>query len=90
VEIEFDPAKDERNRRDRGLPLILAVQVLANLVIEFQDNRRDYGEQRMIAFGLIGPRLHCLVYTTRGATIRPISLRKANRKEIDQWHPSPP
>ena len=40
----------------------------------------------MIAFGRIGARLHCLVYTT----LRPISLRKANRKEIDQWHPNPP
>ena len=90
MEIEFDPAKDERNRRDRGLPLLLAVEVLANLVIEFEDTRQDYGERRMIAFGRIGARLHCLVYTTRGTTLRPISLRKANRKEIDQWHPNPP
>ncbi len=90
MEIEFDPAKDERNPRDRGLPLILAVEVLANLVIEYQDTRQDYGEHRMIAFGLIGRRLHCLVYTTRSNTLRPISLRKANRKEIDRWQPNPP
>jgi uncharacterized DUF497 family protein len=44
----------------------------------------------MIAFGRIGARLHCLVYTTRGTTLRPISLRKANRKEIALWHPNPP
>ena len=44
----------------------------------------------MIAFGRISARLHCLVYTTRGTTLRPTFQRKANRKEIDQWHPNPP
>lgn len=63
VEIEYDPAKDARNIRDRGLSLRLGAAVLANLVGEFEDDRRDYGEQRMVGFGPVAGRLLCVVYT---------------------------
>jgi len=38
-------------------------------------------EERFIALGLIGERLHSLVFTVRGNAVRVISLRKANRRE---------
>jgi uncharacterized DUF497 family protein len=47
----------------------------------WQDTRRDYGEARMIALGLIGTRLYCVVYVDRENVRRVISLRKANNKE---------
>ena len=53
------------------------------LIIE--DNRRDYGETRYRAMGLIGSRLHALVFTTRGEKVRVISLRKANRREVKSY-----
>lgn len=53
------------------------------LVVE--DDRKDYGEVRMIALGFIGARLHHLVYTERGEAIRVISLRKANMREIGRY-----
>jgi uncharacterized DUF497 family protein len=89
VEIEFDPAKDAKNRRERGLPLALGAVVLANLVVEFEDDRRDYGERRMIAVGTIAGRLHVCVYTMRGTMRRILSLRKANPKEVRKWQGSP-
>lgn len=49
------------------------------------DDRRDYGEVRLEATGLIGNRLHVLVFTTRGAAVRVISLRKANTREEARW-----
>lgn len=45
------------------------------------DTRRDYGEERFIALGLIGDRVHVCVFTDRDRTRRIISLRKANRRE---------
>ena len=45
------------------------------------DDRYDYGEVRFQALGMIGARLHMLVYTMRGPKVRPISLRKANLRE---------
>lgn len=45
------------------------------------DLRRDYGEDRYIAFGSIGGRLHTLIFTPRGGQVRIVSLRKANPRE---------
>ena len=49
------------------------------------DLRHDYGEVRVEATGLIGDRLHVLVYTRREGSFRIISLRKANPREIERW-----
>ncbi len=53
------------------------------LIIE--DNRRDYGETRYRAMGLIGSRLHALMFAARGEKVRVISLRKANRREVKNY-----
>ena len=47
----------------------------------FADERRDYGEERQFARGMIGERLFVIVFVLRGDTTRLISLRKANRRE---------
>jgi uncharacterized protein len=82
VEIRFDPAKNEANVRKRGLPFSLVKDEFdwsSAQVIE--DTRRDYGERRFRAFGLIGSRMHAVVYTWRAGAMHVISLRKANRRE---------
>ena len=42
---------------------------------------RRSGERRTIATGLIGSRLHVVVYTMRGDLRRIISVRRANARE---------
>jgi uncharacterized DUF497 family protein len=79
--IEFDPAKDAINVRVHGVSLAQAEALLQGFIFGWQDKRRDYGEARMIAIGEIGAREFVCVYTLRGDVIRPISLRRANRKE---------
>ena len=49
------------------------------------DLRNDYGEVRLRVTGLIGDRLHVLIYAPRGTDDRIISLRKANSREADRW-----
>ncbi|MBW6932315.1 BrnT family toxin, partial [Salmonella enterica subsp. enterica serovar Weltevreden] len=56
--------------------------VVAKILI---DERRQYGETRYIAYGPIGTRLHCLVFTIRGDTLPAISLRKANFREVRDY-----
>lgn len=85
MKIEFDPEKDAQNVRERRVSLRLGGAVLANIVGEFEDTRRDYGERRMVAFGVIAGRLFCTVYTRRGEVLRIISLRKANAQEVRRW-----
>ncbi len=49
------------------------------------DDRYDYGEPRLEAIGLIGSRIHVLVFNLRETTVRIISLRKANRREVRHY-----
>lgn len=83
--VEFDAAKDVANRREHGISLESATHFDFATVLEQQDNRRDYGEIRMIAIGYIEARLHVLIYTRRDGNLRPISLRKANPRERKRY-----
>jgi uncharacterized protein len=85
VEIEFDPAKSERNVRERGLSFERAADFDFATALYVEDNRHNYGEQRIRALGFIEERLYALVYTLRGGTLRVISLRRANRREMKDY-----
>lgn len=81
----WDPAKSERNARERGLPFAIAMALFDGPTIELDDQRRDYGERRIITYGSVANRVLVCVYTWRGAADAPlrwiISLRKANKGE---------
>jgi uncharacterized DUF497 family protein len=80
--IELDIAKNIRNIADHGMPLTVAFGFeIETAKIEAND-RRDYGETRYQALGIIGGRVHMLVFTMRGDKRRVISLRKANKREL--------
>ncbi|WP_430540790.1 BrnT family toxin [Planktotalea arctica] len=48
-----------------------------------EDNRVEYGERRFISIGLIGDRHFVVVWTQRDDALRLISLRKANKREVN-------
>jgi uncharacterized DUF497 family protein len=52
MQITFDPAKRSRTLTERGLDFADAVEVFAGLTVEVEDTRHDYGERRIICFGL--------------------------------------
>jgi uncharacterized DUF497 family protein len=83
--IEFDPAKDAANIAVRGISLAQAETLLQGFIVDRVDDRRDYGEARIIAIGEIDRREFVCVYTRRGETYRVISLRLAKRKERDVY-----
>lgn len=80
MQIEFDPVKDERNIRERGLSFERAAEFDFETAFYAADSRRDYGETRVRALGYLGDRLHALVYVGIPQGIRVISLRKANQR----------
>lgn len=82
MEIEFDPEKNARNIRIRGISFEEAARFEWESALIIPDTRRDYGEPRYRAFGQIENRLHALVFSIREGAIRVISLRKANRREV--------
>jgi uncharacterized DUF497 family protein len=85
MEISFDPAKDERNIRERGLSFVLVEQLDWSRAVIEQDKRKDYGERRFLVVGFIGARLHVVVFTPRAGKVHVISLRKANKREV-KWY----
>lgn len=82
MQIEYDPAKNERNIRERGLSFERAADFDFDRALYRLDDRGDYGERRIRALGYIGDYLYSLVYTMRGEVLRVISLRRANRREV--------
>ena len=84
MEIEFDPAKDRINVAKHGMALRAAEGFDWATALEREDDRFDYGEVRFVALGLIGNRLHVLVFTegSHEDTVRAISLRPAEKHEV--------
>lgn len=85
MEIEFDPAKDAQNIAKHGVSLALAEELDWADVLCHPDTRRDYRELREVGFGLIGERLHVVVFVQRGDVMRIISLRRANSREARRY-----
>lgn len=81
----YDPAKDRSNQAKHGVSLALAEALFAGPHRSMTDTRFEYGEDRQLAFGLIGDRLFVCVYADREAERRVISLRKANRREVKRY-----
>jgi uncharacterized protein len=51
------------------------------------DDRYDYEEDRFIGYAPLGDRVYCMAYMYRRDAIRVISLRKANRREVQRYEP---
>ena len=85
MEISFDPAKNARNIRERGLPFARAAEFDFDSAVFSVDTRRDYGETRFRAFGRLDGRVHVLVFVETASGIRVISFRKANKREVNRY-----
>lgn len=87
MRISFDPAKRERTLAERGLDFTDAVAVFDGITVEVEDTRKDYGEQRIICYGLLAGRLVVVGYTPRGSVRHIFSMRKANDREQSRLAP---
>jgi len=81
MEITFDPAKRDWTLRERGLDFAEANQVFVGVNLERPDERRDYGELRVITVGYLRGRMVIVCWTARGEARHVFSMRKANDRE---------
>lgn len=88
MEISFDPKKCQRNVERRGLSFETAADFDLEHALVVIDDRRDYGEKRYRALGMLGDKLHALVFTETARGIRVISLRRANKRERRHYEQS--
>ncbi|MCP4294095.1 MAG: BrnT family toxin [Proteobacteria bacterium] len=82
MKYEWDDDKQRINLIKHGIDFQGALEFEWDTASETVDNRQDYDETRWVTLGLIKDRLHVLVYTIRVENIRIISLRKANKREV--------
>lgn len=81
MEFEWDEAKRRSNLDKHGVDFIDAALVLADAQLILEDTRRDYGEQRYLAFGEMNGLLFVVAFTLRDGAFRIISARRTNSRE---------
>ena len=87
LEFEWHAAKAESNLRTHGVSFEFATTVFQDaFAIEWQDDRKDYGEERFVTIGMAeGNILLFVAYTERDNRIRVISARKVTQYEQDEY-----
>ncbi len=83
--VDWNPDKNATNLAKYGVAFEAADRFNWSKALVEADTRQHYGEVRLRALGLIGTRLHVLIYTIRLTSTWIISLRKANYKEMDRY-----
>ncbi len=81
MRITFDPIKREKALAERGLDFADAALVFEGVTLEVEDIRKEYGEERIICYGMLAGRMVVIGYTPRGADRHVFSMRKANERE---------
>jgi len=85
MKIEYNETKNQINIKDRGISFELANDFDFSSALIVEDTRKDYQESRFFSLGYITRRLYALVFTHRNESIRVISLRKANSREVKKY-----
>lgn len=86
VNFTWDEAKRQVNIAKHGLDFAEAGKVFAGPMVLFQDDRNDYGEQRMIGIGLLDYLVVLIVHVESDESIHIISMRKADSDETDIYY----
>ena len=79
--FEWDERKRVANVAKHGIDFEAAKLIFDRPTLEYPDNRRDYGERRIGAYGEVAGVLLFVVYTLRGQARRIVSARKAGSDE---------
>jgi uncharacterized DUF497 family protein len=81
MDFEWDGQKNQSNIEKHGIDFEFAKEIFGDVWLSKLDNRKDYGEDRFLALGLLEKFVLLVVYTQRKHKIRLISARRANAEE---------
>ena len=81
MSIIYDPAKRAKAIAETQLDFEDAKFVFESTNFETVDARKDYGEQRILCYGMLRDRMVVVGYTPRGADRHVFSMSKANDRE---------
>ena len=82
MEFEWDRRKNQVNIAKHGISFERAQRIISVITLDRVDDRRDYGEERIISLGMIEATLIIVVvHTDREGRTRIISARPSRRSE---------
>lgn len=84
MEFTWDPAKNVECLIRHGFDFAYALQAFQGFTAERADRRRDYGEERIVAVGLVAGRHLTVVYTDRTDPV----ANRIQRRIITAWRSS--
>jgi len=79
--FEWDERKRHSNLHKHGLDFADCGRVFCGPVLTILDDRADYGETRLLTFGLLRDKVVVISHTEQKAVIRVISMRIATAHE---------
>lgn len=85
MNFTWDEPKRQANLKKHGLDFADAEKVFNGPMALFEDQRNDYGEQRMIGIGQLESLVVLIVHVETDEQIRIISMRKADSDETDLY-----
>jgi len=83
--VTWDETKRLSNIRDHGLDFIGCEVVFDGPITTREDDRLDYGEQRINLLGWLASQVIHMTYTERGDDFHVISLRRATKYEARDY-----
>lgn len=84
MKFEFHEAKSRSNKKEHGIDFVEAQSLWLD-DSHVQAPAHNRGEERFLVIGMIGGKHWTAVITYRGDAIRPISCRRARKKEVRQY-----
>jgi uncharacterized DUF497 family protein len=84
--FEWDDIKNIGNIAKHGIDFDAAKLIWLGPVFEVPDTRKDYGEDRFVAFGVVAGRVLAVVYAWRVSARRIISAGRASHGERSAYH----
>ena len=87
LKYEWDENKRQKIIAERNLDIaVLAPIIFAEQNTVFlPDNRKDYGEERWLAFGIVHSLRLCVCFTLRGDVVRLITIYKVTKREWGKY-----
>ena len=79
--VTWDEAKRKLNIKNHGLDFAGCDAIWEHFTVTREDKREDYGEARLVCFGILDDEVVVMVYTERRKGPHVISLRKAEKYE---------
>ena len=86
MHFSWNETKRKANIAKHGLDFADAARVFESPTVLFEDDRQDYGEQRMIGIGLLESLVVLIVHVESETNIRIISMRKADSNETSLYY----